>query len=174
MVKCPMPPFQSCVYSWVKATGTLRQDPHAPAVGRVRRGFATLNNKCMELRKVRRRSLTGAPVQMGCTVARGLSRLPWSLLALDDYTHPEHALLEALALPVRLLLHMKQMNMLRTFVDSIHSSARDKQHAGSVKCSPAQVCSHPHLSCVQPPGADAGLGPLNPEFRTCRCATTRI
>lgn len=53
VVKCPMAPFQSCVYSWVKATGTLRQDPLAPAVGKVRRGFATLNNKCMELRKVR-------------------------------------------------------------------------------------------------------------------------
>jgi len=54
VVKCAMAPYQSCVYAWVKATGTLRLDPLAPVVGRARRGFAPLNNKCMELRKARR------------------------------------------------------------------------------------------------------------------------
>jgi len=54
VVKCAMAPYQSCVYSWIKATGTLRLDPLAPVVGRARRGFAPLNNKCMELRKARR------------------------------------------------------------------------------------------------------------------------
>jgi SWI/SNF-related matrix-associated actin-dependent regulator of chromatin subfamily A member 2/4 len=48
---CPMSAHQSTTYSWVKATGTLRLDPYSPYS---RRGlkWASLQNKCMELRKV--------------------------------------------------------------------------------------------------------------------------
>ncbi len=63
VVKCAMAPYQSCVYAWVKATGTLRLDPLAPIAGRVRRGFAPLNNKCMELRKARPTPLTHGSMQ---------------------------------------------------------------------------------------------------------------
>ena len=55
-MKCAMTPYQAAIYSWVKMTGTLRLDPAAPLVGgahRVRRAFVPLNNKVMELRKVR-------------------------------------------------------------------------------------------------------------------------
>ena len=53
-VKVAMPPYQAVIYNWVVRTGTLRTDPEAAVVGNVRRPYATLNNKCMELRKVRR------------------------------------------------------------------------------------------------------------------------
>ena len=51
-IKVPMSPWQSAIYDWVKATGTLRLDPAAPVIGKLRREYASLNNKCMELRKV--------------------------------------------------------------------------------------------------------------------------
>ena len=47
-----MAPLQATLYNWVKQTGTLRQDPDGPSSGKARRAYATLNNKCMELRKV--------------------------------------------------------------------------------------------------------------------------
>ena len=49
-----MAPLQATLYNWVKQTGTLRQDPDGPSTGKARRAYATLNNKCMELRKVSR------------------------------------------------------------------------------------------------------------------------
>lgn len=52
-VKVAMPPYQAVIYNWVVQTGTLRNDPEAPITGSTRRPYATLNNKCMELRKVR-------------------------------------------------------------------------------------------------------------------------
>ena len=52
IVKAGMAPIQAALYNWVKQTGTLRQDPEGPSVGKNRRAYATLNNKCMELRKV--------------------------------------------------------------------------------------------------------------------------
>ena len=51
-VRVPMSAHQSMIYTWVKTTGTLRLDPAAPVIGKVRREFASLNNKCMELRKL--------------------------------------------------------------------------------------------------------------------------
>ena len=51
-VKVAMPPYQAEIYNWVCKTGTLREDPEAPTQSSVRRSYATLNNKCMELRKV--------------------------------------------------------------------------------------------------------------------------
>lgn len=51
-VRVPMTPYQSAIYDWVKATGTLRLDPSAPQEYKMKRQFASLNNKCMELRKV--------------------------------------------------------------------------------------------------------------------------
>lgn len=54
VIKCAMTPVQSALYNWVKMTGTLRQDPAAQQPGRIHREYVTLNNKCMELRKVSR------------------------------------------------------------------------------------------------------------------------
>ena len=51
-VKVAMPAYQAVIYNWVMRTGTLRNDPEAAIAGNVRRPYATLNNKCMELRKV--------------------------------------------------------------------------------------------------------------------------
>jgi SWI/SNF-related matrix-associated actin-dependent regulator of chromatin subfamily A member 2/4 len=51
-VKCAMTEYQSAIYSWVKATGTIRLDPLGHLVGKVHRPFVPLNNTCMELRKV--------------------------------------------------------------------------------------------------------------------------
>jgi SWI/SNF-related matrix-associated actin-dependent regulator of chromatin subfamily A protein 2/4 len=51
VVKVAPSPYQSCIYSWIKASGTIRLDPSAPFLGKFRREFASLNNKCMELRK---------------------------------------------------------------------------------------------------------------------------
>lgn len=49
VVKVAMPPYQAVIYNWVKETGTIRADPEAAIAGK---SFRTLNNKCMELRKV--------------------------------------------------------------------------------------------------------------------------
>lgn len=52
-VHVAMTAYQSVIYDWVKATGTLRLSPYDPRLGRSHRhNFAPLNNKCMELRKV--------------------------------------------------------------------------------------------------------------------------
>ena len=48
-----MSPYQSAIYNWVKETGTIRVDPTTHLAGKVFRAYAPLNNKCMELRKVR-------------------------------------------------------------------------------------------------------------------------
>ena len=47
-----MSPYQSVIYTWVKATGTLRNDPDNVVSSKSFRKWANLNNKCMELRKV--------------------------------------------------------------------------------------------------------------------------
>lgn len=53
MVKCAMSRYQAAIYNWVKATGTLRLDPNNALAGKTRHPFVPLNNKVMELRKVR-------------------------------------------------------------------------------------------------------------------------
>lgn len=50
-IHCPMSAHQSTTYSWIKATGTLRLDPYSPYSKRGLQ-WASLQNKCMELRKV--------------------------------------------------------------------------------------------------------------------------
>lgn len=45
--------FQGVAYNWVKATGTLRLDPDSLLSANIFRTIAPLNNKVMELRKVR-------------------------------------------------------------------------------------------------------------------------
>ncbi len=60
-VRVPMSGHQSMVYTWVKTTGTLRLDPSAPVIGKVQREFASLNNKCMELRKLCNHPLLSYP-----------------------------------------------------------------------------------------------------------------
>ena len=52
-VRAPMSAHQAAAYAWVKATGTLRLDPAVAQVAKVHRAYASLQNKCMELRKVR-------------------------------------------------------------------------------------------------------------------------
>jgi SWI/SNF-related matrix-associated actin-dependent regulator of chromatin subfamily A protein 2/4 len=53
-VKVPMTPKQAIIYDWVKATNTIRIDPAGPiaAARKQHAAFASLQNKCMELRKV--------------------------------------------------------------------------------------------------------------------------
>ena len=48
--------YQAAIYNWVKATGTLRLDPNNALAGKTRHPFVPLNNKVMELRKVRYQS----------------------------------------------------------------------------------------------------------------------
>ncbi|KAI8106850.1 hypothetical protein M9434_001504 [Picochlorum sp. BPE23] len=50
-IHTPMSAHQSTVYSWIKATGTLRLDPMSQ-YSRTGHQWASLQNKCMELRKV--------------------------------------------------------------------------------------------------------------------------
>jgi SWI/SNF-related matrix-associated actin-dependent regulator of chromatin subfamily A protein 2/4 len=52
-VKCPMSAYQSAVYNWVKATNTLRVDPIRRRHAHGNRAWEPLQNKLMELRKVR-------------------------------------------------------------------------------------------------------------------------
>ena len=61
-IHCPMSAHQSMTYNWVKATSTLRLDPDTNSQF-VRRGlkWASLHNKCMELRKICNHHLLSYP-----------------------------------------------------------------------------------------------------------------
>jgi len=77
-VRVPMSGHQSMVYTWVKTTGTLRLDPAAPVIGKVQREFASLNNKCMELRKLCNHPLLSYPPPhwgMGDMIVRQCGKL---------------------------------------------------------------------------------------------------
>jgi SWI/SNF-related matrix-associated actin-dependent regulator of chromatin subfamily A protein 2/4 len=60
-VKVSPTPYQSAIYDWVRATGTLRLDPATQFGGRAGRVYASLNNKCMELRKICNHPLLSYP-----------------------------------------------------------------------------------------------------------------
>lgn len=60
-IKVAPTPYQSAIYDWVRVTGTLRLDPLNPLAGKHGRTFASLNNKCMELRKVCNHPLLSYP-----------------------------------------------------------------------------------------------------------------
>lgn len=84
VVKCAMTPLQSAVYNWVKMTGTLRQDPMVRQVGRTHREYITLNNKCMELRKICNHPMLSYPAQEGdARDADALARQCGKLVVLD-------------------------------------------------------------------------------------------
>lgn len=67
VLKCKMSAIQGAVYDWVKATGTLRVDPEDEKLKIQKnpyyqaRTFKTLNNRCMELRKVCNHPLLNYP-----------------------------------------------------------------------------------------------------------------
>ncbi|KAL9228908.1 hypothetical protein vseg_004438 [Gypsophila vaccaria] len=67
VLKCKMSALQGAIYDWVKTTGTIRVDPEDESL-RVQRNpyyqarvFKTLNNRCMELRKVCNHPLLSYP-----------------------------------------------------------------------------------------------------------------
>ncbi|KAJ0966633.1 hypothetical protein J5N97_023550 [Dioscorea zingiberensis] len=58
VLRCSMSPLQSCIYDWIKSSGTIRVDPE-DELRRVQKNpryqvkkYKHLTNKCMELRKV--------------------------------------------------------------------------------------------------------------------------
>ena len=63
IIKVPMARFQGVAYNWIKATGTLRLDPDSALSANTFRTIAPLNNKVMELRKVKApaHALPGSP-----------------------------------------------------------------------------------------------------------------
>jgi hypothetical protein len=52
-IKCPMSAYQSAVYNWIKTTNTIRVDPRHRRAAHGQRAWEPLQNKVMELRKVR-------------------------------------------------------------------------------------------------------------------------
>lgn len=85
-VHVAMTAYQSVIYDWVKATGTLRLSPYDPRIGKSHRhNFAPLNNKCMELRKVTpsytmpqqcsQHTYTYAPLHQKCTMTCTVYRI---------------------------------------------------------------------------------------------------
>jgi SWI/SNF-related matrix-associated actin-dependent regulator of chromatin subfamily A protein 2/4 len=52
-IKCPMSAYQSAVYNWIKTTNTIRVDPRHRRAAHGLRAWEPLQNKVMELRKVR-------------------------------------------------------------------------------------------------------------------------
>ncbi|KAL8138466.1 hypothetical protein V2J09_004467 [Rumex salicifolius] len=67
VLKCKMSAMQGAIYDWIKATGTIRVDPEDEE-RRVQkstlyqaRAYRTLNNRCMELRKVCNHPLLNYP-----------------------------------------------------------------------------------------------------------------
>jgi SWI/SNF-related matrix-associated actin-dependent regulator of chromatin subfamily A protein 2/4 len=82
-VHVAMTAYQSVVYDWVKATGTLRLSPFDPRIGKSHRhNFAPLNNKCMELRKVCNHPALSYPPDYGADQAE-LLRQCGKLCVLD-------------------------------------------------------------------------------------------
>ncbi|DBA85268.1 TPA: hypothetical protein ACH3X2_005964 [Trebouxia sp. C0005] len=82
-VHVAMTAYQSVVYDWVKATGTLRLSPFDPRIGKSHRhNFAPLNNKCMELRKVCNHPALSYPPDFGADQAE-LLRQCGKLCVLD-------------------------------------------------------------------------------------------
>ncbi len=82
-VHVAMTAYQSVVYDWVKATGTLRLSPFDPRIGKSHRhNFAPLNNKCMELRKVCNHPALSYPPDYGVDQAE-LLRQCGKLCVLD-------------------------------------------------------------------------------------------
>ena len=80
-IHCPMSAHQSMTYNWVKATSTLRLDPDSPLT---RRGlkWASLHNKCMELRKVCNHHLLSYP-PMSWAVGQKIISQCGKLVVLD-------------------------------------------------------------------------------------------
>jgi SWI/SNF-related matrix-associated actin-dependent regulator of chromatin subfamily A protein 2/4 len=80
-IHCPMSAHQSMTYSWVKATSTLRMDPDNP---HTRRGlkWASLHNKCMELRKVCNHHFLSYP-PLSWAVGQKIVRQCGKLVVLD-------------------------------------------------------------------------------------------
>ncbi|XP_039122438.1 ATP-dependent helicase BRM [Dioscorea cayenensis subsp. rotundata] len=67
VLRCRMSAMQSCIYDWIKSTGTIRVDPE-DEMRRVQKNpmyqvkiYKNLNNKCMELRKVCNHPLLNYP-----------------------------------------------------------------------------------------------------------------
>lgn len=81
-VHVAMSAHQSAIYTWVKATGTLRLDPAAPMIGKVAREWANLQNKCMELRKVCNHPLLSYPPP-SWAVGQAIVRQCGKMVALD-------------------------------------------------------------------------------------------
>lgn len=58
VLRCKMSAMQGAVYDWIKSTGTIRVDPEDESLKAQKnpnyqpKSYRTLNNKCMELRKV--------------------------------------------------------------------------------------------------------------------------
>lgn len=90
-VKVAMTPYQAVIYAWVVHTGTLRSDPEAPAVGNMRRPYVTLNNKCMELRKVCNHPKLSYPYVHTSVDAMHLVSQGGKLLVLDRMLVKLHA-----------------------------------------------------------------------------------
>ncbi|KAL8162487.1 hypothetical protein V2J09_013976 [Rumex salicifolius] len=67
VLKCKMSPMQGAIYDWIKSTGTIRVDPEDEE-RRIQKSslyqarvYRTLNNRCMELRKVCNHPLLNYP-----------------------------------------------------------------------------------------------------------------
>lgn len=101
-VKVAMTPYQAVIYAWVVHTGTLRSDPEAPAVGNMRRPYVTLNNKCMELRKVSTCDFAAAPrcmdVSTACMASTGVMHVSACYVLLVCALHADPTM--ELSLPV--------------------------------------------------------------------------
>lgn len=76
-----MSEYQSKIYNWVKATGTIRLDPESPLFVNKRHSYAPLNNKVMELRKVCNHPFLSYPFQE--YTGEGLVRQCGKLHTLD-------------------------------------------------------------------------------------------
>ena len=79
MVKCAMSRYQAAIYNWVKATGTLRLDPNNALAGKTRHPFVPLNNKVMELRKVRQSEWDPQEAMQYCKSCRSALRVSCEL-----------------------------------------------------------------------------------------------
>lgn len=76
VAKVPMTPYQSAIYNWVKATGTIRLYPTDQRRFKFKNAFAPLNNKVMEMRKVRGPGCRGRRELAGSVVLRYFAPIP--------------------------------------------------------------------------------------------------
>jgi SNF2 family DNA or RNA helicase len=144
-IKCPMSAYQSAVYNWIKTTNTIRVDPRHRRAAHGQRAWEPLQNKVMELRKVR----------CACNVARCAVFKPACSCRqplLFGGCLRQHTLLLGHLYPITLVVCLSALDEVVISRLLVKRLQRRLTHLLLLclpplhhLCLPLQVCNHPRL-----------------------------